>query len=147
MPSGLSKAFRILQNNFIFQATAATVPTAANNWLAFHTADPGDDGVAGASNEISGTSYARVQYTFNATNWSVSSTPANDAPTIVSNAVALQSPVAGGTWTTAAFFGLWSAVTTGTLNARGVLSPSQTVLSGQRITIPIGSATFTLSTS
>jgi hypothetical protein len=149
MPSGLSKALRILQQNFIFQAAAAPAPTAANSFLAFHTADPLDDGSAGAANEVTGTSYARVQFTLNNTNFSVASTPANDAPSIVSNAVAFQSPVAGGTWTTAAFWGLWTSGTIGggTLLARGPVSPSQTCLNGQRITVPIGSATFGLSTS
>jgi hypothetical protein len=143
MPSGLGKAIRKAQMDWFFQGAAATAPT--DLYISLHTGDPLDDG--SGANEVSGSSYARIHMIVGSTNWNAGTSPSNDAPTIVTNKLAIVSPTATGSWGTVTFFGLWSAITAGTFYGRGPISPGQVVTTGQFVTIPIGSASFTNNSS
>lgn len=81
------------------------------NWafVSLHTADPGTTGAS----EVAGGSYARVAVTWNApSGGSVSN----------SSSLSINLPAS----TTAGFFGIWSAITSGTYMIGGILSPSIT---------------------
>jgi hypothetical protein len=70
-------------------------------FVSLHIADPGDSG----ANEVSGGAYGRQPVSFNKT---------GSNPTVAVNNAVIQFPVATANWGTIGFFGLWSAVTSGT---------------------------------
>jgi hypothetical protein len=78
-------------------------------YISLHSADPGTTGAS----EISGGTYARVAVTWNA--------PAAGVSTNV-GAISINLPAS----TTAAFIGVWSAITAGTYMFGGALSPNVT---------------------
>ena len=78
-------------------------------YISLHTADPGTTGAS----EVTGGSYARVAATWNA--------PSGGSVTN-SNALSINLPAS----TTAAYFGIWSAITVGNYYIGGALTPSVT---------------------
>lgn len=149
MPSGLGKLQRKNQQDFFFQGATATAPT--NIFVAWHTGDPLDDG--SAANEVgAGNNYARTTFAAGTTNWNASTTPSNDAASIVTNKLAIVTATASGSWGTITFFSLRAVstigdVVAGNFYARGPVSPGQVVGAAQFITIPAGSASFTNNSS
>lgn len=150
MPSGLGKLQRKNQMDFIFQGATATAPT--NIFIAWHTADPLDDG--SAVNEVAaGNGYARTTFAAGTTNWNASTTPTNDNPTIVTNKLTITTATATGAgWGTILFFSLRAVITigdvvAGNFYARGAVSPGQVVGAGAAITVNAGSASFTSNSS
>ena len=152
MPSGLGKLYRRNQMDYIFQGTTM-VAQATPCFIAFHTADPLDDGSA-ANEMTSAGNYLRTSFTFGSTNWNASTTPSNDAATVVTNKVAIVTATSTAAWSgTANFFSLRTVstigdVASGNFIARGAVSPGQVInATGQFITVPIGSASFTSNSS
>lgn len=147
MPSGLGKLYRRNQMDYIFQGTTL-VAQATPCFVAFHTADPLDDG--SATNEMTSTgNYSRTSFTFGSTNWNAGTTPSNDSPSLVTNKLAIVTATSTAAWSgTALFFSLRTVstigdVASGNFIARGPVSPGQVIsATGQFITIPIGSASF-----
>ena len=92
--------------------TEITQALATTGWayISLHTADPGTTGAS----EVSGGAYARVAVT-----WTASS-----GGSAASNSGALTINVPAST--TATYFGIWSAITSGTYYIGGALSPTVT---------------------
>lgn len=112
--------------------TEITQSLVTTGWgfVSLHTATPGTTGAS----EVSGGSYARVAVT-----WTASSggSAASNAGALTINLPAT---------TTAAFFGIWSALTVGTYYIGGALSPNVTTGSTAG-TITIAIAALTVSSS
>lgn len=102
---------------------------ATTNWafVSLHTADPGTTGAS----EVAGGSYARVAVSWNA---------ASGGSVTNSGALTLNLPAS----TTAAYFGIWSAVSAGTYYIGGALSPSVTTGTSAG-TVTIASSALTVS--
>lgn len=98
-------------------------------FVSLHTADPGTTGAS----EVSGGTYARVAVTWgSASGGSVANT----------GALSINLPAS----TTAAYFGIWSASTSGTYYIGGALSPSVTTGgSAGAVTFVIGALTVSAS--
>lgn len=108
---------------------AANAITALIAFVALHTASPSTTG----ANEVSGGSYARVSVT-----WA----SASGGSAANSNSLTLNLPAS----TTAAYFGGWSAITSGNYEIGGALSPNVTTGgSAGTVTIAIGAATVAAS--
>jgi hypothetical protein len=98
-------------------------------YCSLHSADPGTTGAS----EITGGTYARVAVTWG--------TPASSV-VANTNALSINIPAT----TTAAYFGIWSALTVGTYYIGGALASSVTTGSTAGvITIAIGAITVTAS--
>jgi hypothetical protein len=111
--------------------TEANQALSTTGWayVSLHSADPGTTGAS----ELSGGTYARV-----AVSWS---TPASGA-TSNTGALTINIPAS----TTAAYFGVWSALTTGTYYIGGALSPTITTgTSAGTVTIAVGALSVTAS--
>lgn len=111
--------------------TEANQALSTTGWsfVSLHTADPGTTGAS----EVSGGSYARVSVTWNS--------PSGGSVTN-SNALSINLPAS----TTATYFGVWSASTTGTYYIGGALSPSVTTgASAGVVTVAAGAITVTAS--
>ena len=104
---------------------------ATTNWafVSLHTADPGTTGAS----EVAGGSYARVAVSWNA---------ASGGSITNSGSLTINLPAS----TTAAYFGIWSAVSAGTYYIGGALSPSVTTGSSAG-TVTIASSALTISAS
>jgi hypothetical protein len=91
--------------------TEANQALSTTGWgfVSLHTADPTTTG----GSEVTGGTYARVAVTWNA---------ASAGAVTNSNALSINLPAT----TTAAYFGIWSALTAGTYYIGGALSPSVT---------------------
>ena len=91
--------------------TEANQALSSTNWayVSLHTADPTTTG----GSEVTGGTYTRVAVTWNA---------ASAGAVTNSNALSINLPAT----TTAAYFGVWSAITSGTYYIGGALSPSVT---------------------
>lgn len=89
--------------------TEANQALSTTGWgyVSLHTADPGTTGAS----EVTGGTYARVAVTWNA---------ASSGTVTNSNTLTINLPAS----TTASYFGIWSASTTGTYYVGGALSPS-----------------------
>jgi len=99
------------------------------SYVSLHTADPGTTGAS----EVTGGTYARVAVTWNS--------PSGGAVTN-NGALSINLPAS----TTASYFGVWSATTSGTYYIGGALSPSVTTgASAGVITIASGSLSVTAS--
>jgi hypothetical protein len=111
--------------------TEANQALSTTNWgfVSLHTADPGTTGAS----EVTGGTYARVAVT-----WSAASAGA------VSNSAALSINMPAST--TASYFGVWSASTTGTYYIGGALSSSITT-SGSAGVVTIAIAALSVSAS
>ena len=104
--------------------TEANQSLVTTNWafLSLHSADPGTTGAS----EIAGGAYARV-----AVAWSVA------ASSTVSNTGALSVNLPAST--TAAYFGVWSAITVGVYYIGGAMTPAVTTgTSAGVVTIAVG---------
>lgn len=111
--------------------TEANQALSTTGWgfVSLHTADPGTTGAS----EVTGGTYARVSVTWNA--------PSGGSVTN-SNALTINLPAS----TTASFFGVWSASTSGTYYIGGALSPSVTT-GGTAGTVSIAAAGITVTAS
>ena len=112
-------------------STEANQALSTTGWgyVSLHTADPGTTGAS----EVSGGTYARVAATWN--------TPSSGSVTN-SGALSINLPAS----TTAAYFGVWSALTTGTYYIGGALSPSVTTGSSAGV-VTIASAALSVTAS
>lgn len=111
--------------------TEANQALSTTGWgyVSLHTADPSTTG----ANEVTGGTYARVAVTWNS--------PSSGSVTN-SGALSINLPAS----TTAAYFGVWSASTSGTYYIGGALSPSVTTGgSAGVVTISAGSLSVTAS--
>jgi len=99
------------------------------SYVSLHTADPSTTGAS----EVTGGSYARVAVTWNS--------PSSGSVT-QSNALSINLPAS----TTASYFGVWSASTSGTYYIGGALSPAITTgTSAGVVTIAAGSLSVSAS--
>ena len=99
--------------------TAFAQPT--NQYLALHTADPGED-ASGA--ELSGTGYTRAAIDFNAASGGTATGPTS----------VIEFTNSGGTsWTEVTHFGIWDASSGGNLLYYGSLTTSKTVAAGDTL--------------
>ena len=112
-------------------STEANQALSTTGWgyVSLHTADPGTTGAS----EVTGGTYARVAATWN--------TPSSGSVTN-SGALSINLPAS----TTAAYFGVWSALTTGTYYIGGALSPSVTTGSSAGV-VTIASAALSVTAS
>jgi hypothetical protein len=109
-------------------ATEITQALVATGWgyVSLHTADPGTTGAS----EVVGGTYARVAVTWTASSGGSSASNAG--------ALTINLPAT----TTAAYFGVWSALTVGTYYIGGALSPAVTTgSSAGTVTIAIAALT------
>jgi hypothetical protein len=102
-------------------------------WVSLHTAVPV---AGGASNEVTGTNYARELV--NPTDWT---TPASSAS---SNAVAVTFNTAGSNWGTVTHVGIFSASSGGSPLWWGALAASRVVNTGETLSFSIGNLTGTV---
>lgn len=111
----------------------------ATVYVAAFTAAPTDAG-GGTEVSASGTAYARVAVTNNATNWPAAS---GTSPASKSNGTAITFPVATAAWGTVVAAAVFDAASGGNLLYWGTLSANKTVDANDQLTFPIGAATFT----
>jgi hypothetical protein len=116
--------------NGLLRATNITAPVTV--YVALFTAV--SDAEAGTGTEVSGGSYARTAVTFGA--------PSNGA---TSNSGVVTFPTPSGSWGTVTHWALFDASTSGNaLTAIKALTTSQTIASGNPVTIAIGALTFSI---
>jgi len=116
-------------SNFGALASAPTI------YLALFTAAPNMAGAGGT--EVAGASYARKATA--ASDWG---TATSADPSVISNGTAQAFPQlvgSGEDWGTVTHFGLYSALTSGTLLAYGALGTSKNPTEGDTPSFPIGS--------
>lgn len=106
--------------------------TPASVYVALHTGDPGE---TGASNELSGNAYARVQVTAGFTAISSGSTQ---------NSAEILFPTATGTWGTVSHWSIWDASSAGNCLYKGALTSSRNVQSGDAFRFAAGALVITL---
>jgi hypothetical protein len=151
MATGIGKLRRKDQLDFIMQGATPTAP-GPTAWIAWHTGDPLDDGSA-ANECANANAYARTPFNLGSTNWNAATTPSNDAPSIVTNKVAIVSATpTGAAWGTVTWFSIRLSSTIGETTgsnfvARGTVSPGQVTVAGTPITIPIGAASLSANSS
>jgi hypothetical protein len=104
------------------------IGTGVSSYISLHSADPGTTGAS----EISGGSYARVSVTWGS---------ASAGSMANTNTLTINVPSS----TTVAYFGLWSASSSGTYQCGGALSSSQTFNTAGTYSIAIGGLTIALS--
>jgi len=111
--------------------TETTQALVSTGWayVSLHTATPGTTGTS----EVAGGTYARVAVTWNA---------ASAGSISNSNALSLNLPAT----TTAAFFGVWSALTGGTYYIGGALTPTVTT-GGTAGVVTIAASALTVTAS
>jgi hypothetical protein len=115
---------------------AYTAP--ATLYVALHTADPGEAG-AQNTNEATGTSYARVAVTNNATNFPAASGGSK------SNGTAINFPTPGsGGWGTVTHWSIGDAASgAGNILFSGALTLSKTINAGDTVSFAAGALTVT----
>lgn len=118
--------------NAVLDAILRNVSLAAGAtmYMSLHSADPG---ATGASNELSGSNYARTAITFG-------SAAASGA---IENTAAVTFPTPSANWTAATHFGIWSAASGGTCYYTGTLAAAVTGQSGVPVSFPIGAVDVT----
>lgn len=105
----------------------------ANFYVSLHSADPGATGAS----ELSGNGYARVAVSPATGSWSAPAT--NGSSREITNAGAITFPTATGSdWTTATYFGIWDASTTGNFVRGAALTASKTVQVGDTASFAAG---------
>ncbi len=110
-----------------------TTSPAANLYVSFHTADPGEAGVQG-TNETSYGAYARVAVARTTTGWKVTGN------TVYPQAnVAAPTPTSGSGTLTFFGVGVGAATTSGVLLYSGAISPPITITTGGAPTLVTGS--------
>jgi hypothetical protein len=87
----------------------------AARFVSLHTASPGDSG----ANEVVGGAYARQG--------PVSFANAGTNPTVAANTAILQYPVATANWGSITHFGIWSAVSAGTMLAWAAVTTPKSI--------------------
>jgi hypothetical protein len=97
--------------------------------MALFTAAPSD---AGGGTEVSGNNYARTDITFGA---AASGAIANSSP--------VNFPTPSGSWGACSHFGIFDASSAGNLLYWGALAQTETPLSGNTVTFPIGDIDIT----
>lgn len=118
-----------------------TAHAAVGTWhVALFTASPTSAGLATNEVSTSGTAYARVAVTNNATNFPATSALAG------ANGAAITFPTATAAWGTITHVGLCASTTEGTNDVRhfGALSAPVVITSGQIPTFAIGALTWSL---
>lgn len=118
--------------NYFFRNQSVAQPSAV--YLALYINDPTD---ADTGTEVSGGGYARKQVSFGAPS------QVGDKGVIANNAK-IEFDIASTDWGTVAYWGIRTALTSGSLLARGSFSRAENVQSGNRITIEIGSLTVAM---
>lgn len=97
----------------------------ANHYISLHSADPGATGTS----ELSGNGYARVAIAPGTGTWSAPAT--NGSVREISNSGAITFAAATGSdWTSATYFGIWDALTTGNFIRGAALTAAKTVQVG-----------------
>lgn len=139
----LANAWELVDLDLLFGPTTrgatATVTVPATLYIALFTTLPADDGTGGV--EVSTGSYARPAVTNNATNW--------PAATIVSgvgtkqNGTTITFPTASGSWGTPPGFGIFDALTVGTLIAYGAIASPVPIVTGNAPFFAPGAITIT----
>lgn len=111
----------------VLRNTAYTSPTTV--YMALFTAAPTD---AGGGTEVSTGNYARTAITFGAA-----------ASGAIANSGAVNFPTPSGSWGACTHFGIFDASTAGNLLYWGALAQTETPLSGNTVTFPIGDIDIT----
>lgn len=111
----------------VLKNTAYTSPTTV--YMALFTAAPTD---AGGGTEVSTNNYARTAITFGAASGGA-----------ISNSGAVNFPTPSGSWGACTHFGIFDASTNGNLLYWGALAQTETPLSGNTVTFPIGDIDIT----
>ena len=119
------------ENNVLDAVLGQGFTKPATVYVALFTATPSSSG-GGTEVSTSGTAYARVAVTNNATNWPNASSGSKSNGTVVTF------PTATGSWGTVTSWALFDAATGGTLICFGNLTSSIAVGSGQAPDFPIG---------
>ena len=116
----------------IYRLSAFTKPTSL--YVALFTADPGE---TGASNEVSGNAYARVQVTNDSSTWSRSGS-------VISNvgAITFTAPTPA-SWGTVTHFGMFDAATSGNYWGGAALATPRATSIGVAVSFAIGALTHT----
>lgn len=135
-----------LENKLIdalFRGGSYTFPTTV--YIALFTAAPSD---SGGGTEVSGSSYARVAVTCNATNWAstggatTTTNPSAGTSGTTSNNAVITFPTPSGSWGTITHVGIFDAATTGNLLFWGALTTSLAVTgSSTPFSFPISALT------
>jgi hypothetical protein len=120
----------------------------ANVFISLHTANPTD---AGSGAEVSGGAYGRVAVAATLANFSgtqgagtTAASSGTGGQVSNNNAITFVAP-SGGNWGTVTHFGMWTAVTGGSLLMYGALSTPRTINSGDAApSYAAGSLSFTL---
>lgn len=117
--------------NYFLRNQAVAQPTSV--WLALYISDPTD---ADTGTEVSGGGYARKQVTFGA--------PTQvGGKAVVSNNQKVEFDIATTDWGTIPYWGIRDAATGGNLLVRGSWSRSESVLTGNRLSVEIGNIQVT----
>ena len=111
---------------------AVLTPLTTTAYVSLHTADPGNAG----GSEVSGGAYARQG--------PVTFANAGNNPTVASNSAIVTFPAATGSWGTVAYFGVWTAATSGTFQGSGALTTSKAVGNGDTARFIAGALTITV---
>lgn len=130
----MANASNFLENEIadhLFGAATYTAP--ATLYFALWTAALDDTSTGATAGECSGTNYARVAVTNNATNFPAASGGAK------SNGTAITFPTAGaGGWGTATHWAVLDAASSGNILVHGALTVSRTIGEGQTPDFAIG---------
>jgi hypothetical protein len=110
-------------------AVLAAITTTA--YVSLHSADPGTTG----ANEIVGNGYARQG--------PVTFTDSGFDPTTAANSAIVSFPTATAAWGSVPFFSVWTALSGGTYQGSGPITPAVTVNSGDQVRFLTGSLTLT----
>jgi hypothetical protein len=124
--------------NLVLGGTAWSAP--ATTYIALSTAAYSDAATGGAMTEVSttGTGYARVALTNNATNWPSAT---GTSPTTKNNGTVITFPTATGSWGTVTSFYIVDAASAGNVLYGGDLGTAKTIASGDTAsfaTSPVG---------
>ena len=106
--------------------------TAFTGYLALFTATPSD---TGGGTEVSGVNYARQ---------SLSGKLAAPIGGVMASNADISFPVAGGSWGTVTHWGIFDALTDGTLKYYGALTASKGIYSGDQLIVFSGNLSITL---
>lgn len=141
MAGSMSDAYEKKVLDLIFRNTnaSATVPLgldATNVWIGLYTATPSD---TGGGTEVSGGSYARVAVVRTGAGWNA----ATGTLALSANTGVITFPTASGSWGTVTQFGIFDAVTAGTMIYWGDLTTSKTISSGDTATFAAASISIT----
>jgi hypothetical protein len=118
--------------NAVLDALLNNTALAKSPFASLHTADPG----LVSAYELTGSNYGRVAVTFGA--------PTGGAG---DNSALVTFPTASGDWTTATYFGIYDAGTSGNFLGSTILTNARTVLSGQYAEFAIGALDLSIGTA